>query len=176
MLPLAAYKQWREWADPKVVCDYGLSMAITFWSPEVQKEMEEVVKPEFGINSFKFFLAYSGSFMVHDEEFYQGMLTCARIGAVARVHAENGLVIAERCKALLQEGVTGPEGHTQSRPEELEAEATNRACMMATQANCPLYVVHVMSKGAAKAIAEHREKGGRIRNIWKCSKTRKPYH
>ncbi|EPB68956.1 dihydropyrimidinase [Ancylostoma ceylanicum] len=159
MLPLASYKQWREWADPKVCCDYGLSMAITFWSPDVEKEMEEVVKPEYGVNSFKFFLAYSGAFMVRDEEFYQGMLTCARIGAVARVHAENGSVIAERCKALLKEGVTGPEGHTQSRPEELEAEATNRACMMATQANCPLYVVHVMSRGAAKAIAEHRQKG-----------------
>ncbi|KHJ96241.1 phenylhydantoinase domain protein [Oesophagostomum dentatum] len=87
------------------------------------------------------------------------MLTCSKIGAVARVHAENGSVIKERCKALLAAGVTGPEGHPQSRPEELEAEATNRACMMATQANCPLYVVHVMSKGSAKAIASHRQKG-----------------
>ncbi|KIH51074.1 hypothetical protein ANCDUO_18843 [Ancylostoma duodenale] len=176
-MPVEAYKQWRGWADPKVCCDYGLSMAITSWNPKVEKEMEELVKPEYGINSFKFFLAYSGLFMVRDEEFYQGMLTCSRIGAVARVHAENGPVIAEKCKALLQEGVTGPEGHTQSRPEEvlscsrrfftigsflflqLEAEATNRACVMASQANCPLYVVHVMSKGAAKAIAEHRQKG-----------------
>lgn len=66
-------------------------MAITSWSPEVEKDMEEVVKPEYGIceafqrnlkrcsecqipgiNSFKFFLAYSGVFMVRDEEFYQG--------------------------------------------------------------------------------------------------------
>ncbi|VDO83938.1 unnamed protein product [Haemonchus placei] len=70
--PLAAYKQWREWADPKVCCDYGLSMAITSWNKEIERQMEEVVKPEYGINSFKFFLAYSGLFMVRDEEFFQG--------------------------------------------------------------------------------------------------------
>ncbi|KAJ1373879.1 Dihydropyrimidinase 2 [Parelaphostrongylus tenuis] len=127
--PLPAYKQWREWADSKVCCDYGLSMAITSWNAKIQSEMEEVVKPEYGINSFKFFLAYAGMFMVHDDEFYQGLLTCSRLGALARVHAENGPVIAEKSKALLRQGITGPEGHAQSRPEELEAEATNRACV-----------------------------------------------
>ncbi|CAJ0932622.1 unnamed protein product, partial [Mesorhabditis belari] len=157
--PLKAYKQWRDWADPKVCCDYALSMAITTWNEEVSKEMQMVTMPEYGINSFKFFLAYKGVFMVQDDEFYQGMLQCAKIGALARVHAENGPVIAEKAKALLDMGITGPEGHTQSRPEELEAEATNRACVLAGQANCPLYVVHVMSKGAARAIAHHRQKG-----------------
>ena len=32
-----------------------------------------------GINSFKFFLAYKGVFMVRDEEFYQGMKQCAKV-------------------------------------------------------------------------------------------------
>ncbi|PAV63694.1 hypothetical protein WR25_07803 [Diploscapter pachys] len=145
-----------------VCCDYALSMAITTWNDKIRDEMTEVTKPEYGINSFKFFLAYSGMFMVRDEEFYQGMMHCSKIGALARVHAENGSVIAEKAKALLAQGVTGPEGHTQSRPEELEAEATNRACVMASQANCPLYVVHVMSKGAARAISYHRSKGAII--------------
>ncbi|GMR48441.1 hypothetical protein PMAYCL1PPCAC_18636, partial [Pristionchus mayeri] len=160
--PIKAYKQWREWADPKVCCDYGLSMAITTWNENVAKEMEIVTGDEYGINSFKFFLAYKGVFMVRDDEFYQGMIQCAKVGALARVHAENGSVIAEKAKELLAKGITGPEGHTQSRPEELEAEATNRACVLASQANCPLYVVHVMSKGAARAIAHHRQKGAVI--------------
>ncbi|CAB3406531.1 unnamed protein product [Caenorhabditis bovis] len=156
---LAAYDRWRKWADPKVVCDYGLSMAITTWNSEIAAEMRTVTAPEYGINSFKFFLAYAGMFMVRDEEFYQGMLQCAKLRALARVHAENGAVIKERSESLLAQGVTGPEGHTQSRPEELEAEATFRACTMAAQANCPLYIVHVMSKGAADAIAHHRKQG-----------------
>uniref|UniRef100_A0A1I7XSM0 dihydropyrimidinase n=1 Tax=Heterorhabditis bacteriophora TaxID=37862 RepID=A0A1I7XSM0_HETBA len=177
--PLESYKQWRSWADPKVCCDYALSMAITSWNSNVIKEMELMTQAEYGINSFKFFLAYSGMFMVRDEEFYQGLQHCSKLGALARVHAENGPVIAVKSQELLAKGITGPEGHILSRPEEvcslkimkllrqnklnmfiqLEAEATNRACILASQANCPLYVVHVMSKGAARAIAYHREKG-----------------
>lgn len=72
-----------------------------------------------GINSFKFFLAYKNVFMVRDGEFFQGLKQCAKIGALARVHAENGDVIAEKQQELLQLGVTGPEGHTQSRQEEV---------------------------------------------------------
>ncbi|CAD5227065.1 unnamed protein product [Bursaphelenchus xylophilus] len=157
--PLQAYKQWRKWADEKVCCDYSLSIAITSWNDQVKHEMEVLTTPEYGINSFKFFLAYKGVFMVEDHEFFQGLKQCAKVGALARVHAENGPVIAEKQKELLELGVTGPEGHTQSRPEELEAEATQRACILAAEANCPLYVVHVMSKGAARAIAQARQKG-----------------
>ncbi|KAL3097130.1 hypothetical protein niasHS_002846 [Heterodera schachtii] len=157
--PLEAYHLWRNWADPKVCCDYGLSMAITSWNEHVKEEMGTLVGPEYGINSFKFFLAYEGVFMVNDKEFYQGLKRCAQLKALARVHAENGSVIAEKQQELLGIGLTGPEGHTQSRPEELEAEATNRACTIAQQANCPLYVVHVMTKGAAKAIEKHRRRG-----------------
>ncbi|VDK17321.1 unnamed protein product [Anisakis simplex] len=158
-LPLAAYGKWREWADSKVCCDYGLSMAITSFNETVKKEMQMLVESaEFGINSFKFFMAYN-EFMLNDDELYQAMLECARIGALARVHAENGRVIIEKQKELLKQGITGPEGHPQSRPEQLEAEATNRACVLASQANCPLYIVHVMSKDAARVIATHRLRG-----------------
>ncbi|CAF3367667.1 unnamed protein product [Rotaria sp. Silwood1] len=155
---LEAYKQWRERADSKVCCDYGLHIGITHWNEQVAKDME-ILSKEKGINSFKVFMAYSDNFMLHDDEIFQIFSKCRELGAIAMVHAENGLVIKELEKEILKLGITGPEGHLLSRPEKLEAEATNRAITIAEQSRCPLYVTHVMSKTAADKVQEARLAG-----------------
>lgn len=129
---LEAYDEWRARADPKVVCDYGLHVAITWWSKSVRDEMK-ILCQERGVNSFKCFMAYKGLFQVTDSELYEIFETCKELGAVAQVHAENGDVIAKNVQKLLAAGVTGPEGHELSRTEEVEAEAVNRACVIAHQ-------------------------------------------
>ncbi|XP_053668919.1 dihydropyrimidinase [Anopheles marshallii] len=154
---LEAYDTWRARADPKVVCDYGLHVGITWWSKSVRDEMK-ILCQERGVNSFKCFMAYKGLYQLNDSELYEVFETCKELGAVAMVHAENGDIIAKNVTKLLSEGVTGPEGHELSRTEEVEAEATNRACVIAHQAHCPLYVVHVMSKSAGIEVARARRR------------------
>ncbi|UYV65776.1 DPYS [Cordylochernes scorpioides] len=88
-----AYEKWRSWADEKVCCDYGLHVAVTHWSEDVEKDMEILTRDK-GVNSFKMFLAYKDSgLMVENEDMLRIMEGCKRLGALAMVHAENGDVI-----------------------------------------------------------------------------------
>jgi len=124
----------------KSVMDYGFHMAVTSWSESVAEDMAWLAR-EKGINSFKFFLAYKGALMVKDEEFIMGLKKCREIGALARVHAENGDAVALGQEVVMRSGTTGPEGHYMSRPAVLEDEATARAIRLARFVNTHLYVV-----------------------------------
>jgi len=155
---LEAYDQWRSWADPKVNCDYGFHVAVTWWSEQVSEEMGVLVR-ERGVSSFKMFMAYKGVFQLTDQELYYAFKRCKELGAIAQVHAENGDLVYEGQNLMISKGITGPEGHCLSRPEDVEAEATNRAIVIADRVNCPIYIVHVMSKGAADAVVKARREG-----------------
>lgn len=154
---LEAYEKWRGWGDSKVCCDYGLHVGITSWSDETAKEMDELAK-EKGVNSFQVFMAGKDT-MMEDSNIYKVFKQCRELGALPMVHAENGKLIDIKSSELIKQGITGPEGHIQCRPEEIEEEATQRAITLANEAGAPLYVVQVMSKSAANVISKARREG-----------------
>lgn len=156
----AAYQDWRARAE-KASSDYGFHMSITWWSDQVSAEMETCVK-DYGINSFKHFMAYKGALMVEDDTLYRSFSRCADLGAIALVHAENGDLVWHLQQEMLAKGITGPEAHSYSRPPHVEAEAVHRAVAIAETAGCRLYVVHTSCGPAHDAIAIGRARGLRV--------------
>jgi dihydropyrimidinase len=154
-----AHDAWSEWAR-KACADYGFHVAITWWSDRVEQQMAEMV--DRGVNSFKHFMAYKGALMVDDEVLFKSFSRCRELGALPMVHAENGDAVFLLQQQLLAQGITGPEGHALSRPPHVEAEAANRAIMIAQTVGVPLYVVHTSCREAHEAIARARANGLRV--------------
>ena len=70
------------------------------------------------------------------------------------VHAESTDIIAMLAKYYMDQGKTDPVYHYYSRPPISEDEATSRAIFLAKTTDCPLFVVHVTTKGAMEAIRD----------------------
>ncbi|CAL9691734.1 unnamed protein product [Knipowitschia caucasica] len=153
-----AFEKCKELADAKTCCDYSLTVGVTWWGPKVRSEMEALAR-DHGVNTFQMNMAYKDLMMLRDAELYQSLQTCKDIGAIARVHAENGELAAEGTKEALELGISGPEGIEISRPEELESEATHRAITIAHRAHCPIYLINVSSTAAGDMIAAAKMQG-----------------
>jgi dihydropyrimidinase len=155
-----AYRAWRGWAE-KACADYAFHVAVTWWDESVHDDMATLVREE-GVNSFKHFMAYKNAIMATDETMYLSFKRALELGAIVTVHAENGELVYQLQKEMLERGITGPEGHPLSRPEAVEGEAANRAIRFAEVIGVPLYIVHVSTRDALDEIARARAEGLRV--------------
>jgi dihydropyrimidinase len=157
---LEAYKKWRGWAE-KAAQDYSFHVAITWWDDTVHAAMETLTR-DFGVNSFKHFMAYKGAIMADDEILVNSFTRARQLGALCTVHAENGDLVFQLQKEMLAKGITGPEGHPLSRPPEVEGEAANRAIRIAQVLDVPVYIVHNSCRESLEAITRARGEGQRV--------------
>ena len=155
-----AYRKWRGWAE-KAATDYSFHVAITWWDDTVRDDMGALTR-EMGVNSFKHFMAYKGAIMADDEVLVNSFSRARELGALSTVHAENGDLVFHLQQKLLEDGITGPEGHALSRPPEVEGEAANRAIRIAQVLGAPVYIVHNSCRQAVEAIARARRDGHRV--------------
>lgn len=157
---LEAYHQWREWAA-KSAGDYSFHVAITWWDDSVHADMGTLAR-DWGVNSFKHFMAYKNAIMCDDETLVNSFSRARELGALCTVHAENGELVYRLQQEIFDKGIHGPEGHPLSRPPEVEGEAANRAIRIAEVLGVPLYLVHTSCIDALEAVTRARLEGQRV--------------
>ena len=151
---------WHEKARGNCHIDYGFHQIIGGVDDESLKAMDELVDE--GITSFKLFMAYPGVFYSDDGQILRAMQTAASNGSMIMMHAENGIAIDVLVQQALAKGNTDPIYHGLTRPWETEAEATNRAIMLARLTGAPLYVVHMSAKQAVAVLQANKDEGWNV--------------
>src|SRR6202165_6038766 len=157
---LEGYHLWKSKAEGHSACDYSFHMAVTKFEEHTEAQLREIVKD--GIASFKIFLAYKNFFGVDDAEMYQTLQLARRLGVIVTAHCENAELVARLQQQLLAEGKTGPEWHEPSRPEQVEAEGTNRFATFLGITDAAGYVVHLSCKGALDAALAAKSRGVKV--------------
>jgi dihydropyrimidinase len=149
---------WHEKAGGNTFIDYGFHQVVGGVDHESLKAMDELIDE--GVTTFKLFMAYPGVFLSSDGQILQAMQQAAGNGSMIMMHAENGSAIDVLVAQALAEGKTDPKYHSLTRPWETEAEATNRAIMLAGLTGAPLYIVHMSAKQAVNVLQAARDTGG----------------
>ena len=157
---LAGFDLWMSQAVGKSACDFTFHMGVTKFDGGTEAQLREIVRR--GISSFKVFLAYKGAFGVDDTELYRTLKLAKELGVIVTAHCENETLIAERSRELLAAGVTGPEGHHESRPPRVEAEGVHHLCTFAEQTGAHIYCVHTSCAEALDVAVAARQRGVKV--------------
>ena len=153
-----AVETWSEKARGKAVVDYGFHVAITDLRDDIKAELPSLAAR--GVASVKIFMAYKGTpLYTEDDDLFETLQLSREAGVLVLVHAENGDAISKLQEQALARGETAPRFHALTRPEAVEAEATNRAIRLAEVAGAPILVVHVSCAPALEAIHLAHERG-----------------
>lgn len=151
---------WHDKARGSTHVDYGFHQVVGGVDSESLKAMDELIDE--GVTTFKLFMAYPGVFLSSDGQIVQAMQQASGNGSMIMMHAENGSAIDVLVAQALAEGRTDPKYHSLTRPWETEAEATNRAIMLARMTGAPLYVVHMSAKQAVRVLQANRDEGWNV--------------
>jgi dihydropyrimidinase len=156
----SALAEWQGRAEGAAHVDYGFHMAITNANEATIDDMQSMV--DAGVSSFKLFMAYKGELMTRDDDLMATMDRARELNGLIMVHAENGDVVDLLVKRALARGDTSAINHALTRPEFVEAEATERAARLAEYTGASLFVVHVTCAAAAAEIEAAQQRGAHV--------------
>ena len=145
--------------EPDAIIDYSFHTIVTDVREDVIDEIPVLI--EDGFPSFKVYMTY-GDKIVDDAGLLRLLEVGGANGGLVYAHCENDCAVTWLIERHLAAGKTGPAFHAPSRPPEVEAEATQRAIMLARLVDAPLCIAHVTSAGAARHVAEARAAGAPV--------------
>jgi len=158
---LEAIELWRRKADPKVVIDYSLHVAVTDLTEERLAEILKVL--DYGVTSFKLFMTYRQRGLMSEDWQILEMLKASRDRKfLVQVHAENPSIEEHLKQKYLREGKTSAEYHPRSKPNFVEGEAARRAIYFAEVSGGNLYIVHTSTKEALVAAESAMRAGTKV--------------
>ncbi len=152
--------------ESKSHIDMGFHLAVQ--TEEQLASLPEVAE-QYGIQSFKLYLAYKGEAGklqglqgADDGYLYSAFEVIRELGGIACLHCENTEITERMAMVFRSSGQKDLRAWTESRPGWTEGEAIFRAGYIAMQAKCPLYIVHVSSAEGLDAIERLRDMGADI--------------
>jgi dihydropyrimidinase len=148
---------WHAKADGKAAVDFGFHMNITRLDDPVAAEIPSLL--DLGVTTLKVFMAYNGRLRLHDGEIYRVLRVAREHGMLTMLHAENGDVIELLVAEAQATGRTSPEWHALTRPAWGGVEAVLRGAALAAQAESPLYIVHMNTRGELDQLRYARQRG-----------------
>lgn len=148
---------WHKKADDKAAVDFSFHMNISRFDKKIAKEIPALNKE--GITSLKVFTAYNNRLRLDDGGIFKVLRIARDNGMLVMVHAENGDVIDILVEEALAAGHTAPEWHALTRPAWGADEAVYRSITLAAQAEAPIYIVHMNTKGGVEHVRWARQQG-----------------
>lgn len=146
-------------AAGRAYVDYTFHVEILGWHNTDLGQLRQIRQA--GISSLKVYTTY-GEDQLPDDRLLTLLRRAEKEALLVTVHAEQDKICAGAARRLAQARAFSVRTFSDSRPPEAEAEMVEKLAVMALRADAPVYVVHVSTARAARAIARGRAQQIRI--------------
>jgi dihydropyrimidinase len=146
-------------AERRSYVDYSFHPVVTRVDDAVLAEFATI--RDGGFTSVKVFTAIPG-FQLSDPALLAVLRRAAETGILVNVHAEDGALIDDLTRVLLDEGKREMDALPLARPNVAEGLATEKVSVYGGETHCPIYFVHLSSLEALDAARRARMRGAEI--------------
>jgi dihydropyrimidinase len=155
--PLAeAMRRHEATAEAQSIVDFLLHPVLLEATPAYLDDMRALA--EDGYASVKIFMV-DPAFERNAPDYLDALQLAGQLGLMAMVHCEDGCIVSHVIKGLIANGRGSLENFAASRPVYSESAAVERVIAFARATGASIYVVHLSSAAALRAVREARSEG-----------------